>query len=174
MQRKTRIFTIVGVIVLALIAGLLALYFGPTAREVRGNEAATKVLSGFGANLKNVPLLGDDAAVTTAIEENYGVYVTPELLTDWKENHSRAPGRVTSSPAPDRLGITSMTAQGEGRIAVGEVILTTADGEVVDTVPFVAQLIPTENGWKIAAYQEEKVQTLKNIPTSDRDIPGAR
>ena len=68
-----------------------------------------------------------------------------------------------------------MTAQGAGRIVVGEVILTTSSSsEPVDTVPFVAQLIPTDSGWKIAAYQEEAVKVLKKLPTSEEDIPGAK
>ncbi len=175
MKKNTRLVTgAIAVIAIIIITGI-SLYFGPAAHDARGNEAATKVLLAFGSTLKNVSLLGDDAAVTLAIEENYAPYVTEELLADWKANHSHAPGRVTSSPAPDRLGISSLTKQGAGRIALGEVILTTGGGdETVDTVPFVAQIIETDDGWKIAAYQEETVQVLKKLPTTDEDIPGAR
>lgn len=173
MLKKNRTLTIVVIIAVVLALVGILLYSGPAARDARGNDAARVVLETFGSKLKNVPLLGDSAAVDAAIDENYAPYVTAELLADWKANHAHAPGRLTSSPSPERLGITSFTVQGAGRIAVGEVILV-ASGETVDTVPFVAQLIPTDGGWKIAAYQEEAVQTLKKLPTTDEDIPGAK
>lgn len=177
MQRKTRTLSIVGIIVALIVVGFLALYFGPTARQVRGDEAAKAVLLDFGLKLKNVSLTADGAAGIAAIEAEYGPYVTPELLADWKNNPSRAPGRLVSSPMPDRLGIASISPQATGRIVSGEVILVSSGDSVsepVDTVPFVALLIQTEDGWKIAAYQEEKVQVLKNLPKTDEDIPGAR
>lgn len=168
----------IGILVLALVVvALVSLYFGPAAREARGSDAAEAVLLEFGSKLKNVPLTGEEAAVRSAVEENYAAYVTPELLNDWKTNVSHAPGRLTSSPWPERIIISSMSPQATGRIVNGEVVLVTsteAAGEVADTVPFVALLIQTEEGWKIAAYQEEKVQTLKKLPTTDEDIPGAK
>jgi hypothetical protein len=177
MQKTNRIIGIVAVIVLLIVGVFLALYFGPAARESRGNDQAEAVLMEFGATLKNVSLLADAAALAQAIDQNYAPYITPELLADWKANPTHVPGRLTSSPWPERLTIGTITEQGSGRIVTGEVILVTngdTAGATADTVPYVAQLIPTDGGWKIAAYQEEKVQTLKNIPTTDEDIPGAR
>ncbi len=176
-QQRNRLITgiLAALVIIAVIFG--ALYFGPTARAVRADEAAKNLVTAFGAELKNVSLLGDDATVSQSIETTYGPFITPELLADWKSNPDRAPGRTTSSPMPDRLGIGSVTPQGEGRVINGEVILVeSADSatEPIDTVPFVAFVIPTDNGWKIAAYQEETVQTLKKLPTTDEDIPGAR
>ncbi len=176
MNRNTRILSIGGVIALLIVAGIVALYFGPTASEVRGNEEASAVLQEFGSKLKNVSLL-DAEGLNAAIDQNYAPYITAELLADWKANPSHVPGRQTSSPWPDRLGIGTVSTQGTSRVFAGEVILVTStegEGEVADTVPFVAQLIQTDEGWKIAAYQEEKVQTLKNLPKTDEDIPGAR
>ncbi len=173
MHRNTRTLTVIAIIITLVAAAFLALYFGPTARTVRGDEAAKAVMLEFGSKLKNVSHLGDDAAISASIEAEFGAFVTPELLAAWKANHTSAPGRAASSSAPDRVGIASVTTQGEGRVISGEVILVSA-GESIDTVPFVAQLIPTESGWKIVAYQEEKVQTLKKLPTTDEDIPGAR
>jgi hypothetical protein len=177
MLKTNRILAIIVVIVALIAITFTALYFGPDARKARGDDAARALMSDFGSKLKNVPLLGDDAVVTKAIEDNYGAYITPELLADWKANHAHAPGRLTSSPWPERLTIATMSEQGSGRVISGEVILKTStegEGEVADTVPYVAQVIQTAGGWKIAAYQEEKVQTLKNIPKTDEDIPGAR
>ena len=174
---RSRVLSVLIVIIAIIVIGFLALYFGPAAREARGNDAAKAVLVAFGTKLKNVPLVGESTALTSAIEENYAPYVTPELLADWKANPAHAPGRLASSPLPDRLTVETMVAQGTGRIINGEVIMVTIDqkpGESADTVPYIAQLIQTPRGWKIAAYQEETVQTLKKIPTSDVDIPGAK
>ncbi len=176
---KTRSKPVVAlIVVLVLVAGAFtALYFGPVARETRGSDAAEAVLREFGGKLKNVSLLSENDVLVASIEENYAPYITEELLADWKANPSHAPGRLTSSPWPDRLGVGTTIVQGSGRVMTGEVVLVTSTesgDESADTVPFVAQLIPTKSGWKIAAYQEEKVQTLKNTPTTDEDIPGAR
>lgn len=177
MQKNTR-YPLYALAALALIfIGGLLLYFGPAAKMNREADAAQTVLLAFGEKLKNVPLQGDESTVTKAIEENYAPYVTEELLADWKANHEHAPGRLTSSPWPDHLGVASVSEQGAGILMSGEVVLKTSaenSAEGADTIPYVALLISTDSGWKIAAYQEEKVQTLKNIPTTDEDIPGAR
>lgn len=177
MQKKNRSLTI-GIIVGAIIVvGFISLYFGPAAQSARTDDRATALITEFGTKLKNVPLLGDDASVTKAIEENYAPYVTPDVLNDWKTNHAHAPGRLTSSPWPERLTVAAMVPQGSGRIINGEVILVTSEekaGESADTVPYVALVVQIDGEWKIAAYQEEKVRTLKNLPTTDEDIPGAK
>ncbi len=177
MTQNTRWISIALIIIAIIAASFLGLYYGPAARASRADTGAKAVLEAFGGKLKNVSLIGEKAAVAKAIEENYSAYVTAELLSDWKANPEHAPGRLTSSPWPARLGVATTRAQGAGRLMTGEVILVTSEeavGESADTVPFVALLIPTEDGWKIAAYQEEQVQTLKKIPTSDEDIPGAK
>jgi hypothetical protein len=177
MLKNNRMRTISLVVLAIIVIGFLMLYFGPAAQSARTDDQVQVLVTDFGSHLKNVPLLGDDAALTQAIEENYAPYVTDELLADWKANHAHAPGRLTSSPWPDRLTIDTMTPQGSGRIINGEVILMTSNeqaGEVADTIPYVAQVVNIDGTWKIAAYQEEKVKTLKNLPTTDEDIPGAR
>lgn len=168
-----------GLGILAMVAVLffVAWYVGPDKQAAEDAASAKSVVEAFGGTLKNVPLSGEPALVRTAIEENYAQFVTAELLAQWLANPKTAPGRLTSSPSPDRIGVASVVEQGRGRIVTGEVIMVTsadAEGETTDTVPFVAQVIPTDGGWRIAAYQEEKVQTLKNIPKTDEDIPGAR
>lgn len=177
MMKNNRTLTAGIILVAIIVIGALALYWGPAAREARGDDAAKAVMIAFGDTLKNVPLTGDSAAITKAIDDNYAEFVTPELLADWKANHAHAPGRLTSSPWPERLTVSAMIPQGMGRIVNGEVILVTSAqkaGESAETVPYVAQIVQIDGEWKIAAYQEETVQTLKNIPTTDEDIPGTR
>ena len=69
-------------------------------------DAVTKLVEDFGEKLQLVSLLGDDAK--SAMQENYGEYVTPELLSNWQADPQNAPGRLVSSPWPDRIEIKSM------------------------------------------------------------------
>lgn len=177
MQKPRTLVSVALIVVLVATIAVVGLYFGPAARAARGSDAAESVLLAFGGKLKSVSLLTPTTTRATAIEENYGPFITPELLADWKANPAHAPGTLSASAVPDRLGIGSITSQGKSRVITGEVVLVSSGAstdESVDTVPFVALLTPTSDGWKIAAYSEEKVQTLKNIPTTDEDIPGAK
>jgi hypothetical protein len=68
--------------------------------------AVTKLVVDFGGKLQLVSLLGDD--VKDSMQENYGEYVSPELLSKWREDPQNAPGRLVSSPWPDRIEIMSV------------------------------------------------------------------
>ncbi|HOQ09731.1 MAG TPA: copper amine oxidase N-terminal domain-containing protein, partial [Syntrophomonadaceae bacterium] len=71
------------------------------------NEQAvvSKLVADFGQRLKNVSLLAPDDVVTKSIKENYAEYVSPELLAQWQKDPANAPGRLTSSPWPERIDI---------------------------------------------------------------------
>ena len=68
-QQRNRLISgiLAALVIIAVIFG--ALYFGPTARSVRADEAAKNHVTSFGAEFKNVSLLGDDATVAQAIEQ---------------------------------------------------------------------------------------------------------
>jgi hypothetical protein len=164
--RNVTIAVVAGVVILFA----LAWYFGPSAVSGRNNEKVRTTLESFGAQLKNVSLGGTDAAIKEAIQANYAEYVTPELLAAWLANPKLAPGRMTSSPSPDRIGVATIDDQGSGKLVSGEIILVSSTeeaGESVDTIPFVAQLIPIDGEWRIAAFEDEEVQTVP--VTSDED-----
>jgi hypothetical protein len=177
MQNNRYIAYAVGAVLIIAALFTLAWYVGPDREKAAADASARATVEAFGRVLKNVPLTGTPEIAREAIEQQYAPYVTPELLSQWLANPQSAPGRLTSSPSPDRIGIATVTEQGNGRLVSGEVIMITSadpEGASTDTVPFVAMVVPTPDGWRIAAYQEEKVQTLKNIPKTDEDIPGAR
>lgn len=69
-------------------------------------DAVAAVVQNFGSRLKNVSLLAPDAA--EQIQAQYAEFVTPELLTVWMADPLRAPGRLTSSPWPDRIEIDAI------------------------------------------------------------------
>jgi hypothetical protein len=73
--------------------------------------AVRYVVESFGKRLQNVSLQSPDAA--QMIGEQYAEWIHPELLKVWMNDISRAPGRVTSSPWPDRIEITSIVREAD-------------------------------------------------------------
>lgn len=62
----------------------------------------------FGSRLKNVPLLISKNVLRKSMVNNYGDFVTDELIEKWVNDPKNAPGRLTSSPWPDRIEINSI------------------------------------------------------------------
>src|SRR3989344_1991660 len=148
---------IVVAIAVACIALLVALWFVfgvPAGREA----AARGVVEEFGLELQKVSLL--DPSASSTIAARYSPYVAPELVAVWQKNPEGAPGRLTSSPWPDRIEVVRTTPQGEGYIMQGAVILMTGaekEGENAGIVPVIIQVVSRDGKWLIAAYQEQKL-----------------
>jgi hypothetical protein len=116
-------------IFLALLIVLLVACAAPQASTSADEAAVRSVVEGFGQHLKNVSLLSDTASFQ--IIQEYQAYVAPELLALWATDPAHAPGRLTSSPWPDRIEIVSVESQGEGTYLVhGTVIEITSQEEV--------------------------------------------
>ena len=81
-----------------------------------GNQAEEaeirSVVVGFGKRLQLVSLQSPNAS--QEIEAQYGGFVASTLLEAWMGDISQAPGRIVSSPWPDRIEITSMEELGDG------------------------------------------------------------
>ncbi len=87
----------------------------------------TQLVKDFGNKLQNVSLLGPRDILETSMEENYGDYLSKNLLNAWIENPSIALGRLTSSPWPDRIEVKSIDKISENSYIVkGEVIEITS------------------------------------------------
>ena len=71
-------------------------------------QAVRSVVEQFGQKLQTVSLQAPRALVTQEIQQQYVSFVSAELLNKWLNDPSQAPGRVVSSPWPDRIEITSM------------------------------------------------------------------
>ncbi len=119
---------------------------------INPSSSARSAVEEFGTHLQNVSLLAPDATSTMAT--TYGPFVTPELLQSWEANPQDAPGRLTSSPYPDRIEITRIDKQGSGYIVNGTVVYLTSTGEA-GRAPVVIQIIPQDGKWLIAAYEEQ-------------------
>lgn len=68
-------------------------------------EQIEKLINDFGKKLQSVSLLAPEDVLAASMDENYKEYLTPELLTKWKQDPQDALGRLVSSPWLDRIEI---------------------------------------------------------------------
>ena len=87
-------------------------------------KTVVTLVESFGKKLQQVSLLAPPEDLKKNMEENYGSYVTSELLTQFLNDPDNAPGRLTSSPWPDRIEITSTEKTSEGLYEVTAVSYT--------------------------------------------------
>ncbi len=123
-------------------------------------QQATQVVQGFGAKLQVVSLLSPTAAAD--IQAQYAGFVDPTLLQQWAADPSTAPGRVTSSPWPDRIEITSMDKTSPDQIDVkGNIIEVTSvevnTGTAAATIPVEIGLQKNAQGkWWITTWKQQQ------------------
>lgn len=102
--------------IVVIITAVVSVYFwrqSNAEKNQQADEAAVRsLIENFGHVLKNVSLLSPTAAQD--IEVNYKDFLDPVLLAQWKDDPSKAVGRLTSSPWPDRIEIVSIRQFGSG------------------------------------------------------------
>lgn len=151
-ENRIVIFVIGGIVLLGAI-----FYFAVGSDE----NAAKKVVTDFGSKLQQVSLLSAEASSSMA--SMYGPYVDTALLSAWQKDPRHAPGRLTSSPWPDRIEVVSIAPQGSGFVVQGAVVLMTSEekekGGYVGFVPVMIQIVPEDGSWHIVAYQEQATST---------------
>jgi hypothetical protein len=86
------------------------------------------VVDEFGKKLQTVSVLAPTDQAAQAIQQNYAAYVVPDLLAQWMAAPGNAPGKVTSSPWPDRIEISRVTMKSSAKYLVtGRVIELTSN-----------------------------------------------
>ncbi len=123
----------ISLILIALLTAACSSLAVPTQTPVSSipsdDEAAVRALAeSFGQRLQNVSLLA--LAAAAQIQEQYRDFVSPELLQQWMADPSHAPGRLTSSPWPDRIEIIKIEQQGEGDYLVTGFVIEITSQEV--------------------------------------------
>lgn len=99
-------------------------------------ETVLGVVEKFGSSLQKVSLLGPDEELEKSMQENYGEYVSPELIKQWLMDPLKAPGRLNSSPWPERIDIITTEELSENAFAVSGVIIEIANiDEIVSKIP---------------------------------------
>lgn len=130
-----------------------------TAAAPRPGQArkAERVVEEFGQRMKNVPTSASLDIASKAIRDEYGGLVDRLLLSVWEATPSRAPGRETSSPWPERIEIASSTNSGAEVVVIGMIVEAASTG-VVRRLPVEIRLRPEGDSWVIVAFiplQEE-------------------
>lgn len=92
-------------------------------------KAVVALVEGFGNKLKQVSLLATSEDLKKSMEENYGSYVTPELLAGFLSDPGNAPGKLTSSPWPDRIEVATAEKTSEGLYKVAGTIIEVTSAE---------------------------------------------
>lgn len=89
------------------------------------SDSVRKIVVNFGETLKKVSLLSP--AFKKQMRQHYAAYVTEELLSKWMAHPKRAPGRLTSSPWPERIDIAEVKRiNAQQYIVNGQIILLTS------------------------------------------------
>lgn len=102
-------------------------------------SAVRELVAEFGGKLQRVSLLAPSDAVKESLQKEYGALVSPNLLARWQADPEHAPGRLTSSPWPDRIEVESVEAAPDGSYQV--------KGYVVEVTS-----VEKENGGAAARY----------------------
>src|SRR5262245_35445362 len=135
-----------------LLAGLLLLvvtaaavfYIQRGPNRSRDMSQITTLVTDFGGYEKSISLQAETELLKSDIQNNYGKFVTDALLQQWRTDPKHAPGRLTSSPWPDRIEIDSIAPQGAGYTVSGHIVMMTSTGES-SQVPVVL-IVLQENG----------------------------
>lgn len=127
-------------------------------------EEVRTLAEAFGQALKMVSLLAPQDEAAAGIGQYYGGYVTPELLKQWQDDPAQAPGRVSSSPWPERIDILSMEwASDTECLVTGKIIEVTSveltQGGAAAKRPVTLTVRKTDDYWRISgvvlgAYEE--------------------
>lgn len=119
------------------------------------------IVEDFGKTLQTVSLQSPNAA--EEIKEKYSLFVTPELLKKWVNNISTAPGRIVSSPWPDRIDITSIKKRSSTEFSItGDIVEVTSmelvNGGAANRIPVHITVEKVQGNWMIAEYEQESYQ----------------
>jgi hypothetical protein len=124
------------------------------------DESAVRALvENFGKKLQSVSLLAPDAA--QEIQTQYADFVSPDLLKTWQSDVSKAPGRLTSSPWPDRIEISTQVKDGSDKYVIIGVVIEVTSVEAVNGGAFARQPVrlvvqKLQGGWHITEYTAEQ------------------
>ncbi len=150
------------VLVTLIISSALAYGYWLYSRSQSSSSDTAQVritVAGLGDELQKVPLIASKDIVAFAMNRYYAPFVQPDLLKKWEADPLNAPGRVTSSPWPDRIDITETRKNKDGTFTVGANIIEIANSEkgpakVVQSIPVRFTLTQGPDGWQITGYEK--------------------
>lgn len=94
-----------------------------TDESVNNSMVVENIVKGFGEKLRMVSLTAPEDVIKDSMEEHYCGFISSGLIEEWKNDTQNAPGRVTSSPWPERIEIIETKRISEYEYEVkGEII----------------------------------------------------
>jgi len=136
----------------------------PTPAQTTMSNAADEtqirdLVENFGNKLKLVSLLAPNSAQD--LQRQYADFVSLPLLESWRNDVSKAPGRMVSSPWPDRIEITTLSKEDSDRYAVTGLVIEITSTEIgthkaAAKIPVHMVLQKEQGRWLITAYTEEQ------------------
>jgi hypothetical protein len=113
----------------------------------------------FGKRLQSVSLQSPRTA--QEIKEQYSEFVSSALLEVWLNDVLDAPGRIVSSPWPDRIEITTLAWRSPDEYVITGYIVEVTSKEVVSggaaaRIPVRIVVQKSEGHWLITEYAEER------------------
>lgn len=138
------------------------------------NMAVAALVESFGNKLQQVSLLAPPEDLKKNMEENYGGYLTSELLTEFLNDPDNAPGKLTSSPWPDRIEITSTEKTSEGLYEVtGTIIEVTSTEQGTENAaakrPITLEVKKVDGEWLISSVVLGNYEAGDSIKYRNRD-----
>jgi len=117
-------------------------------------ENVKSLVTNFGEKLKMVSVLAPEDILLESIEENYSEYISTNLLEKWKQDPQSVPGRLTSSPWPDRIDILNLEKVSEDEYEItGEIVEVTSTNqssdEATSKIPVILKVINDNGKWVI-------------------------
>lgn len=138
----------------------------------KDRAAVEKLVKDFGTKLQTVSLQAPKDILIKSMQENYGNYVKPALIEKWSNDPVNAPGRVSSSPWPDRIEISTVDKISDNAFEVtGKVIEITsqelANGGIAAKRPITLKVEKADSQWIISdvslgAYENVNSNIYKN------------
>ena len=140
----------------------------PQQTDEINKKAVTSLVEDFGKKLQMVSLLAPKSLVSESMKENYVDYVSQELIAKWQNDPQNAPGRMLSSPWPDRIEILSIEKVSEAAYEVkGEIIEITSvekvNGGAAAKRPITLSVKKGDNRWLIDAVTLEPYEETNSI-----------
>jgi hypothetical protein len=149
-KNKKGLFVACGIFLFAgIFFLLLSRFFNATENE---SIAVQTLVEHFGYSIKNVSLLSPTAAQD--IEKQYEKFLDPDLLEQWKADPTKAVGRLTSSPWPDKIEIVNIKPLDSNTFIVrGNIIEVTSLEQIQNNIaasqPIEITIAKFNNRWLI-------------------------
>jgi putative hemolysin len=164
-----KLLLLIAIVVLFGLGAFLFFSFLPKEKKIIFKEdiddvsIVSNIVEQFGKKLKLVSLQSPKEVLEKQIRENYEEFLSPELLAEWINDPSKALGRKSSSPWPERIDIKNIQRISQNKFLVeGEVIEITSveavEGGEANRFPIKLTLEKRDSKWAIVNIKQESNQ----------------